>query len=384
MHSLAPPICFVLNKMDRIDEDEREPLIEESRNLLGEHLVLTDMTLLPADTRHGSLGVQEINRYLDEFLTGGDRFMAAERKRERLVQELKNLVLREVVARRELATQDQESLKRQLDEVRAQARDLDKRWGRFEDYLRQNGPETFEPMVRQSFRHHCGELLRRLQPEVRTMPPKYFMEHLPLRLEDAFKGWLGQKMPEFSAFMDRYKAAMYQEFGKNFGQAEPAQYGLSTAFAPTADEFRIEQTVTLEDIELGPLARFGLPGAAGLIGWLLLPAMGPFGLVIGSTLGSLFSHSLASGKQAEVQEQLATQLTDLVNQEGSRFIKSVVQSLLGYLAQIAQGLEKAARAFSQEAEARLGEAVRLASSDEPTRTEQERHLAEIIREVEKI
>lgn len=383
MNSLAPPLCFVMNKMDRVDVEERETLIEEGRALLKEHLAFKDMNILPASATNPSIGVDTVNQYLDAFLAGGDRYLAVDRKRERLVGELKDLVIREVKARRDLVAEDIESLRRQLAEIRAAAASLDNRWERFRGYLRQNGPEVLEPMVRQSFRHYCDEMERRFQPEIRTMPPQMFMEHLPLRLEDGFKGWLNQKMPEFTTFLKRYRAAMYQEFGQSFSQSATTETGISTAFALSPEEFRIESTVAMGELEMDPLARFGIPGAGALIGFFLLP-FGPLGMVVGGTLGNWLASNLAKGKQSEVQEQLSLQLHDLVTLEGNRFMDSVIQSLLGFMQQFAEGLEKAAKTINQEAEQRLAEAVRLADSDASTRANREQRLEQILRETERI
>lgn len=381
MKSLAPPLCFVMNKMDRVDEDERETLIEEGLALLTEHLGLKDMTLLPASTIKPSIGVQAVHRYLDAFLAAGDRRQAAERKRERLVGELKTLVIREVEARRNLAGQDLESLRKQLEQARKDTTTLGQRWNSFRGYLSQNGIETLEPMIRQSFRHHCEELERRFQPDIRTMPPQMFMEHLPLRLEDGFKGWLGMKMPEFTAFQDRYRAAMYHEFGQSFTQTGTPETGLSTAFSLSPQAFRIENKMALEESEMGPLARFGIPGAAVLVGMFLL---GPLGAVIGGTLGHLASDSMGKAKQAEAQDQISAQLHDLIAQEGNRFIESVIESLVAFMQQFAEGLERAAKTLNQEAEQRLAEAVRLAESDGSTRADREQQFDEILRETERI
>lgn len=383
MKSLAPPLCFVMNKMDRVDEDERETLIEEGRALLAEHLALEDMTLLPASTTQSVIGVQALHQYLDAFLTGGVRCLAAERKRERLVGELKALVCREIEARRNLAAQDLDGLRKHLEEIRAATATLDQRWSRFRGYLSQNGSEALEPIVRQSFRHYCEDMERRFQPEVRTMHPQVFMEHLPLRLEDGFKGWLSQKMPEFATFLERYRAAMYLEFGQSFSQSTTQETANSTAFALTSEAFRIESTVALEEVEMDPLARFGIPGAAALIGFFLLP-IGPLGMVVGGTFGNWLASNLAKEKQSEVQEQLAAKLHDLITQEGTRFIESVIQSLLAFMQQFAEGLERAAKTLNQEAEQRLAEAVRLAESDDSTRADRERQLEEILRETERI
>jgi GTP-binding protein EngB required for normal cell division len=383
MQSLAPPLCFVMNKMDRIEEEEREGLIEEGQTLLADHLALKDMTILPASATLPSIGVLAINSYLDAFLAGGERYLAAERKRERLVGELKRLVITEAEARRNLASQDLESLRRQLEESRQASATLEKRWSRFQGYLQQNGPEALEPLVRQSFRQLCEDLERRLQPEVRTTPPQMFIEHLPLRLEDGFKGWLNHKMPEFKAFLDRYRAAMYQEFGQTFAQPSPADTGLSTGLALDPGGFRIESTVVIEEVELDSFARFGIPGAGALLGWMLI-STGPFGMIVGSVLGSLFSSSLAKEKQSEVQQELAVKLHDLISQEGNRFIESVINSLISYMDQFAKSMERAAKTLNLENEQRLVDAIRLAESDEGTRISRDSKLAEILLEAERI
>jgi hypothetical protein len=341
------------------------------------------MTILPASATLPSIGVLAINSYLDAFLAGGERYLAAERKRERLVGELKRLVITEAEARRNLASQDLESLRRQLEESRQASATLEKRWSRFQGYLQQNGPEALEPLVRQSFRQLCEDLERRLQPEVRTTPPQMFIEHLPLRLEDGFKGWLNHKMPEFKAFLDRYRAAMYQEFGQTFAQPSPADTGLSTGLALDPGGFRIESTVVIEEVELDSFARFGIPGAGALLGWMLI-STGPFGMIVGSVLGSLFSSSLAKEKQSEVQQELAVKLHDLISQEGNRFIESVINSLISYMDQFAKSMERAAKTLNLENEQRLVDAIRLAESDEGTRISRDSKLAEILLEAERI
>jgi small GTP-binding protein len=383
LQSLAPPLCFVMNKMDRIDEEERESLVEEGQTLLADHLSLNDMTILPASATLPSIGVLAINRYLDAFLSGGERYLAAERKRERLVGELKRLVITEAEARRNLASQDLESLRRQLEECRQASTTLGQRWVRFQGYLQQNGPEALEPLVRQSFRHYCENLERRLQPQVRTTHPQAFMEHLPLLLEDGFKGWLNQKMPEFTAFLDRYRAAMLQEFGQTFAQPLPSETGLSTGLSLDSGGFRIESTVVMEEVELDSLARFGIPGAGALLGWFLIPA-GPLGMIVGSALGSFLSNSLMKDKQTEVQQELAAKLHDLIVQEGNRFLESVINSLLSYMEQFAGSLERASKTLNQESEERLIDAISLVESDEGTRVSQDRKLEEVLSEAERI
>jgi hypothetical protein len=139
----------------------------------------------------------------------------------------------------------------------------------------------------------------------------------------------------------------------------------------------------MEEVELDSLARFGIPGAGALLGWFLIPA-GPLGMIVGSVLGSLFSNSLVKDKQAEVQQELAAKLHDLISQEGNRFIESVINSLLSYMEQFAKSMEKAAKTLQQEAEQRLVDAIRLAESDEGTRVDRDRRLEEVLLEAEQI
>jgi signal recognition particle receptor subunit beta len=383
LKSLAPPLCFVLNKMDRLDEDEREEVLEATAAALTEHLPGVDVQLVPASTRDPAIGVKGLTAFLAGFLAGGERHAASERKRVRMFETLRGLVLDAIAQRESLGAMQAGELKTTLDEARRQRATLDTRMAGFQAYLLANGTEQLVPMIQRSFVHHLDDLERLLIMQARAggNPSTYAENQLPYAIETGFKQWLDRKLPEIGQFTTRYQQAMLHEYHRSFGDEAVRALRVEHTAMGTISSRVTDTVLGVDNPEdgVGILMRTGLPAAGALIA--LTAFTGGAALLVGGAVGGLVGQVLSKQRIEVARETLVSQLPGVLRAHGDAFINQVTAEVERFLAQFARGLAALAEDEAARHEQRLCEAIVQAERHEADRLRQQAAWATLRNEV---
>jgi len=385
LKSLAPPLCFVLNKLDRVDAEERDEVIAATRATVAEHLPGVDLRLVGSSTSDPAIGVGAVREFLAGFLAGGERHAAAGRKHLRMFEALKKLVLDAIAERERLGSMQAGQLQTALDQARQQRTTLDARVTDFQAYLRSNGPEQLLPMIRRSFTHHLEDLERFLLVQARSggNPAVYAQTQLPLAIETGIKQWLDRKLPEIGQFTTRYQQAMLHEYHRCFGDEAVRRLRVDMAVGIGEVSNRIDQSgIVIEDPDdrKGLLMRAGLPVAGALLAMTALS--GGAALIIGGALGGIVAQHLAKQRAEVARDTLASQIPGVLRDHGGRFIAQVVGEIERFLDHFAQRLATLAHDEANRHEQRISEALALAENHEVDHAKQQAEWSGLRKEVE--
>lgn len=387
--SMAPPLCFVLNKLDRIDADEREDALEAAHGVIKEHLPLTDIRLLPASTTDQSIGIQPVIDFIHEFLSGGERHAAAVVKRNRMFDCLRNLVLDAIAQREQLMSANVGELQNALTKVQSERNTFGSRLEKFISYMRTNGLDMLIPMIHRSFELHIDELSRRLVSEAKSYgnPATYAENQLPLNIESSFKHWLEMKIVEISYFTNRYQQAMLHEYHRVFGDDTVLGLRPDASLATMAGNtsFRVKEvgvTVDNPDDQKAMLIRFGLPTAGVLIAATVATA--GTALIVGSMAGSLLGHHFAKQRLDMARETLVSKIPAILQKHGENFIGQIVSEVEKFLNAFVLQLTAIAQAESKRREDLIREALDKADGAESERAKQRHEWQTLREEVNKI
>ncbi len=384
LKSLAPPLCFVLNKMDRVNDEERDEVLAATSAAITEHLPGVELRLVGASTRDSTLGVDGVQAFLAEFLAGGERHAAAERKRVRMFETLRKLVLDAIAERERLGALQAGQLQTALDAARQQRATLDARVVAFQTYLRSNGPEQLVPMIRRSFAHHLEDVERYLVAQARSgvNPATFAQNQLPLAIESAIKQWLDRKLPEISQFTTRFQQAMLHEYHHTFGGEAARGLPVDGGVNMEAVSTRIVQVgVVVDDPDdnQGMLIRAGLPAAGALVA---LVAFTGGAALIGGAIGAFAAQHLAKQRAEVARETLVSQIPGVLRDHGERFISQVVAEIERFLGQFAQRLSTLAREEADRHEHRIRDALAQADRHDTDRARYQAEWTAVRREVE--
>ena len=361
IQSFAPPLCFVLNKLDRVDDsDAVDDVLEATARTLRDHLPMVDLKLVGASTRDPAIGTNQVQAFLNEFLDGGTRFESRSRRYEILILEMKRIILSEIDERIRLATLAGEELGGELTKAEEEGRSLSRRLADFATYARQNGSETLIPMVQRSFEFNLSELNRQITATIRnhSNPAAFANNDLPLILERNFKQWMEVKLPEIGHFTNRYQRAMLLEFQAHFDPAIARKLHLQ-GMAPSGSHrtWRAdEMTITKQAIETGnnDLIRFGLPAAGMLLGALM---SGGLAIAFGGAIGGFLGQKLQKEKLEGAQAVLEAELPSLLHAQGGKFMTSITSEIMAFMESFLSQLDEAGRNLHEEHRQRLQQAM---------------------------
>lgn len=356
--SLAPPLCFVLNKMDRVDDDEREEVLEATIAAIAEHLPSVEVRIVPASTRDARIGTEELQAFLAGFVAGGERHAAAERKNARMFEALRGLALDAIAKQEQLGAMELSELQRALDEVKRQRESLSTRIAAFQKYLQANGADQLVPMIRQSFAHHVDELERLLVMQARTSgnPASFAKNQLPYAIESGFKQWLDRKLPEIGQFTARYQKAMLHEYHRSFGDEAVRGLDVSRPAMGSISARSLHAGLTVDDADdgMGMLLRAGLPAAGALVA---LTAFTGGAALVGAAVGGLVGQIVAKQRVELARETLISELPGTLRTHGDGFISQVTAEAERFLTTFAQRLSALAEDEAARREQRIRNAI---------------------------
>lgn len=351
VRTMAPPLCFVLNKSDTIEADARDEILDEVRSQLTTHLPGVPLTVLAVSARDPGIGVQDLAEFLRGFLRGSARAEAAAVKRARLFAAMNAVVAAAIDERLSMLDRSATDLAAVREEAAARNADLGIRLQRFTGYLTDQGPATLRPMVERSFRHHLDELIRRLEAEARAGGNAAWAANiLPLHIERGLKDWLERKTPEIAVFLDRWQQAMAVEFARHFAPDTAIQHqAAATAFAAaqgplTVDTADLGRSLQAAESQAN-LMRIGLPAAGAAVAAIV--ATGGMALLVGGALGGMIGFNQSQRTQEQARQLLAAQIGERVRQHGDHFLAAVLGELDQHAERCATGIRAAATDLAQ-------------------------------------
>ncbi|UGQ09833.1 dynamin family protein [Yinghuangia sp. ASG 101] len=316
----VPRITVVVSKLDTIDEDEREDIVDYLTGRVRR--ISPDLAVLAGPHREDDAPVGAVRGRLEQYaVSGGRRAMRARQTAGQLLGLLEEMaeLARQGVAAGALGVEER---RRAAEEAEVEIDNMTAEWGKVRVELQKRRGTTAE-----KFREHLAqsqdELLGVLSYEMeRTPDPKTWWERdLPFRLRRELtalaKKYEGQLHSSVQADLQWLDAQMKRHFGKGTTHKVDKAEQLSTEF-----ELNEAEELGLKDLKSRKLAwRIG-PSGVAVLGMLLIPLTGglatiPMGAgmaasVGGMVLGEVKSGSLTEGQRAQAAKALEPAIEELL------------------------------------------------------------------------
>lgn len=312
LKGLTPPILFVLNKLDQIEDIERDNVIMDTERSLQELLGDQQHQLVATSTIDPAIGVEPVRQFLQSFMAGGERHRAATLKRRRALEFISAQASNEFSSRAKLASAEASQLKKLEVSVREQSRSYRIRFESFERYMDDNGPALLIPAMKASLGNMLNDLQKQISVEISMHhdPALLAANVLPLRIENTIKAWFVKETGNVKLFYDKYQAAMIAEMLRNFG-SEQSVLELRKASPDLLQRLEvkgIESHFLLGGNNDTDMARMAMPAAGALIGALFFSGIGTPAVIIGSLVGGMFMHERKSSQLLQHRNQLQAQV----------------------------------------------------------------------------
>ncbi|MCF2530633.1 dynamin family protein [Yinghuangia soli] len=327
----VPRITVVVSKLDSVDEDEREDIVD----YLGGRVrrIAPVLEVLPGPHREDSAPIAGVRARLEEYAgSGGRRAMRARQTAGQLLGLLEEMteLARQGVADSALSVEDK---RRAAEAAEVEIDNMTAEWGKVRVELQKRRSTTAE-----KFREHLAQsqedLLGVLKYEMdRTPDPKTWWERdLPFRLRRELtamaKKYEGQLHSSVSADLQWLDAQMKRHFGKGSTHKVDKAEQLSTEF-----ELNEAEELGLKDLKSRKLAwRIG-PSGVAVLGMLIIPLTGglaaiPMGAGMAASVGGMVLGEVKSGSLTEQQRgQAAKALEPAIEEMLSGFSQQVSDRL---------------------------------------------------------
>ncbi|MDI2127451.1 dynamin family protein [Yinghuangia seranimata] len=355
----VPRITVVVSKLDTVDEDEREDIVD----YLGGRVrrISPVLEVLAGPHREDSAPIAAVRARLEEYAqSGGRRAMRARQTAGQLLALLEEMgeLARGGVADSALSEEDK---RRAAEEAEVQIDNMTAEWGKVRVELQKRRSTTAE-----KFREHLAtsqeELMGVLSYEMeRTPDPKTWWERdLPFRLRRELTGmakkYEGQLHSSVQADLQWLDAQMKRHFGKGTQLKVDKAEQLSTDF-----ELNEAEDLGLKDLKSRKLAwRIG-PSGIAVLGMLLIPLTGglsmPMGAGMAASVGGMVLGEVKSGSLTDGQRAAAAKaLEPAVEQVLSGFSEQVSERLYTLYAGVMDEAVRGQKAWRQDRLAALNKA----------------------------
>ena len=313
-------MIFVLNKADRLDEEEIEDSIdaaeERLRELLGTEprLVALDAERILAARMKGDdecanrWGWTTLGRRVDELLEG---VRGADRstKLERRVSILEGRLATGLKQRIAMLRADAQERTKGLQRFEESLEGLREGFSALEDYVEANGRLRAHQMVRQSFDVSMGQFLENQKVRVSGMMGgigEYAKRTLPLEIRLFVKRWFEARGPELERFLHEFSEHVAVQYTQYFESKLSLQLG-AHPLLPRAQEVEPNVIAGQSSNHTEYVVR-ALPAVGGLGAMFLLS--GPF-VLVGAAAGAVAGHWLQKQKAEEARDQLVSDLRQI-------------------------------------------------------------------------
>lgn len=288
LRDVMPPLCIAVNKMDLIADAERNEVVDEVGRQVGKCLLQTSgekYFVVPTSCAPEAADIQGVVSCIRREMKKNRKCLINRNKIEYSLNAVKEmLAITRIKGERALIT-NQEDINKNIAEAENKAEYLEKKWGKFEEYMNAEGPQKLEPLILRSYEKMHDKLLEKVMMEVKySASPKNFRKTaLPRIVELEIKNWIEQVRPGIKTYYLKYSQAMIEEARRIFGEAE---YGVVSEMkrgnVMTTNNLSIEYNENEEDkVNIG---KYILPGVIGTIVSILT---GGYGAFVGFGLGAM-------------------------------------------------------------------------------------------------
>ncbi len=325
-------ILFVLNKLDRVDEEEWEDAAESARTrlktLLGYEpmMVMCDASrilsaILARDPEQsekwGFNGIREaIFKMMDSDNFAKDKAQVVEGRISNLEAYLKD----QLVAHCNFLELDSNNREHVLANIEKQLEEAELDMVSLKKYVQTFGRDQLKAMLSQSMKHYREEFIDAQKSKILNMTgdlKRYATEIFPHELQMSVKHWFESKSRVIQKYLGEFTATVSQQFQKRFGN--PLLVACKDIEAPVGST-EVRSKVSVQDSP-SEVITMGLPAAAYLLTSFLIG--GPFGL-LGLYAGKFLSSKLRNKELEQLRPIILHEVSGCVIQVSDDFLKNIL------------------------------------------------------------
>jgi len=340
-------MLFVLNKSDRIDEDEIEDAVEFAEERL-EELTGRKLQVVACDARRcleaissrndsaaDAWGYSAVRDAIHALLDSARDRDAIREATSRKVDALAVRLLARLESKLEMARMDEQERAAEVERRAAQVRNAQDRLSRLLAHIDLHGRQRLRAMVSQSLQHQQEGFLKAQTVQIETAGDlrTYAEKVLPYEIQLFAKRWYESRNPEIERFLGECVQHVTAEYRRHFRNDFRA--GLKS-LSPVA-EVPTDTAIQLMDKGGSELLMLGMP-AAGLVGAVFL-GLGPFA-PLGMAAGLIAGKWMRDRQTSDLRTRLAAELPQLIRDVTAPMLEQLNESIDQWFAALVAALNK--------------------------------------------
>jgi small GTP-binding protein len=349
-------ILFVLNKIDRLDEDEIEDSLDAAKERLQEilgfspHIVTCDSSQILSAIENDQIEVANrwgLNSLQSSLVAMLDSEKHLENKRKMVfnrLRSLKNRLLETMNEKRTFLSLNSEERALAIIKVQDKEKNLAKDLEKLEKYILIFGRDQLKAMISQSLKQIIDEIIQVQKTKILSMNgdfERYATVLFPNEFQVTFKRWFEQKANVINKFLKDFVSKVSKEFNKKFkNQFYFACMDISRPEGINLPNGDFENKFQANDTLIQ-----GLPVAGLLLSSILIG--GPFAIV-GMYAGRFLSTKLKKEETDQIRETLLQEIPACVEKTSFEFQNKIFTNIDSWFDKLVDGVKENYKKIIQE------------------------------------